>query len=134
MDERKRHAKGMRVRRSVLGDAHVDRAEADKSSFTAPFQDLITRYAWGEIWSRPELPRKTRSMITIAESFRRTADAPARRGEQWRQPQGNSGVVATNGGLLRRPGSKRGVSHRGGGIPRGARIMSRTVPTAGKSQ
>jgi 4-carboxymuconolactone decarboxylase len=66
MDERKRHAKGMRVRRSVLGDAHVDRAEADKSSFTAPFQDLITRYAWGEIWSRPELPRKTRSMITIA--------------------------------------------------------------------
>jgi 4-carboxymuconolactone decarboxylase len=66
MDERKRHAKGMKVRRSVLGDAHVDRAEADKSSFTAPFQDLITRYAWGEIWSRPELPRKTRSMITIA--------------------------------------------------------------------
>jgi 4-carboxymuconolactone decarboxylase len=66
MDERKRHAKGMRVRRTVLGDAHVDRAEADQSSFTAPFQDLITRYAWGELWSRPELPRKTRSMITIA--------------------------------------------------------------------
>jgi 4-carboxymuconolactone decarboxylase len=66
MDERKRHAKGIKVRRTVLGDAHVDRAEADKSSFTAPFQDLITRYAWGEIWSRSELPRKTRSMITIA--------------------------------------------------------------------
>jgi 4-carboxymuconolactone decarboxylase len=66
MDERKRHAKGMKVRRTVLGDAHVDRAEADKSGFTAPFQDLITRYAWGEIWSRPELPRKTRCMITIA--------------------------------------------------------------------
>jgi 4-carboxymuconolactone decarboxylase len=66
MDERKRHGKGMKVRRAVLGDAHVDRAEADKSSFTAPFQDLITRYAWGEIWSRPELPRKTRSMLTIA--------------------------------------------------------------------
>jgi 4-carboxymuconolactone decarboxylase len=66
MDERKRHAKGMKVRRAVLGDAHVDRAEANKTSLTAPFQDLITRYAWGEIWSRPELPRKTRSMLTIA--------------------------------------------------------------------
>jgi 4-carboxymuconolactone decarboxylase len=66
MDERKRHAKGMKVRRAVLGDTHVDRAEANKTSLTAPFQDLITRYAWGEIWSRPELPRKTRSMLTIA--------------------------------------------------------------------
>jgi 4-carboxymuconolactone decarboxylase len=66
MDERKRHAKGMKVRRAVLGDAHVDRTETNKTSFTSPFQDLITRYAWGEIWSRPELPRKTRSMLTIA--------------------------------------------------------------------
>lgn len=66
MDERKRHAKGMRVRRAVLGDAHVDRAETNKTRFTSPFQDLITRYAWGEIWSRPELPRKTRSMLSIA--------------------------------------------------------------------
>jgi 4-carboxymuconolactone decarboxylase len=49
----------------VLGNAHVDRAEAGKSSFTEPFQDLITRYAWGEIWARPGLPRKTRSLITI---------------------------------------------------------------------
>jgi 4-carboxymuconolactone decarboxylase len=66
MDERKRHAKGMKVRRAVLGDAHVDQAEANKSNLTSPFQDLITRYAWGEIWSRPELPRKTRSMLAIA--------------------------------------------------------------------
>jgi 4-carboxymuconolactone decarboxylase len=66
MDERKRHARGMKVRRAVLGDAHVDRAETNKTSFTSPFQDLITRYAWGEIWSRPELPRKTRSMLTIS--------------------------------------------------------------------
>jgi 4-carboxymuconolactone decarboxylase len=65
MDERKRHAKGMKVRRAVLGDAHVDRAETNKTRFTSPFQDLITRYAWGEIWSRPELPRKTRSMLSI---------------------------------------------------------------------
>jgi 4-carboxymuconolactone decarboxylase len=66
MDDRKRHVKGMKVRRAVLGDAHVDRARAKENDFNAPFQDLITRYAWGEIWSRPGLPRKTRSMITVA--------------------------------------------------------------------
>lgn len=66
MEERKRRKKGMKVRRAVLGDAHVDRAEANKNSFNAAFQDLITRYAWGEIWGRPVLPRKTRSLITIA--------------------------------------------------------------------
>lgn len=65
MDERKRHQKGMRVRRAVLGDAHVDLARARENSFNAPFQELITRYAWGEIWTRPGLPRKTRSLITI---------------------------------------------------------------------
>src|ERR1700739_3018956 len=65
MDERKRYKQGMKVRRAVLGNEHVDRAEASKSSFTEPFQDLITRYAWGEIWMRPGLPRKTRSLITI---------------------------------------------------------------------
>jgi 4-carboxymuconolactone decarboxylase len=66
MDERKRHKKGMKVRRAVLGNAHVDRAETNKTKFTAPFQDLITRYAWGEVWTRPGLPLKTRSLITIA--------------------------------------------------------------------
>lgn len=66
MDERKRHTKGMKVRRAVLGNAHVDRALANENSFSFPFQDLITRYAWGEIWTRPALPRKTRSLITIA--------------------------------------------------------------------
>ncbi len=66
MDERERHAAGMRVRREVLGNEHVDRAEATKSDLNADFQDLITRYAWGEIWSRPELPRHTRSLLTIA--------------------------------------------------------------------
>ncbi len=65
MDEQKRYARGMKVRRAVLGDAHVDRANAKKTKFTSPFQDLITRYAWGEIWTRPGLPRKTRSLITI---------------------------------------------------------------------
>jgi 4-carboxymuconolactone decarboxylase len=66
MDERKRHTKGMKVRRAVLGNAHVDRANAGKNSFNSPFQELITRYAWGEIWTRVGLPRKTRSLITIA--------------------------------------------------------------------
>lgn len=56
---------GMRVRREVLGDAHVDLAEARTTGFTADFQDLITRYAWGEIWSRPGLDRRTRSCVTL---------------------------------------------------------------------
>jgi 4-carboxymuconolactone decarboxylase len=55
----------MEVRREVLGDAHVDRATEGATSFTAEFQDLITRYAWGEIWTRPGLDRKTRSAITL---------------------------------------------------------------------
>jgi 4-carboxymuconolactone decarboxylase len=60
-----RAERGMAVRRQVLGDEHVDRATAGMTDFTAPFQDLITRYAWGEIWSRPGLTRPERSMITI---------------------------------------------------------------------
>lgn len=59
------HARGMAVRRAVLGDAHVDRTIESTSPFTADFQDLITRYAWGEIWSRPGLDRRTRSCITL---------------------------------------------------------------------
>ena len=65
MDESKRHRQGMKLRRAVLGDAHVDRAESTKNSFNGPFQELITRYAWGEIWTRPGIPRKTRSLVTI---------------------------------------------------------------------
>jgi 4-carboxymuconolactone decarboxylase len=66
MDDRERYASGMKVRRAVLGDAHVDKAQASQNAFNAPFQDLITRYAWGEIWSRPGLPRQTRSLLTLA--------------------------------------------------------------------
>ena len=61
-EERER---GMQVRREVLGDEHVDAAIERTSEFTAEFQDLITRYAWGEIWSRPGLDRRTRSAITL---------------------------------------------------------------------
>ena len=63
--ESDRKAAGMAVRRAVLGDAHVDRAEAAKTEFTADFQDLITRYAWGEIWTRPGLDHKTRSCMVL---------------------------------------------------------------------
>jgi 4-carboxymuconolactone decarboxylase len=56
---------GMRVRREVLGDEHVDRANERKTAFTEDFQELITRYAWGEIWARPGLDRRTRSAITL---------------------------------------------------------------------
>jgi 4-carboxymuconolactone decarboxylase len=57
---------GMKVRREVLGDEHVDRAVAGTSDFTAAFQDFITRYAWGSVWTRDGLDRKTRSCITLA--------------------------------------------------------------------
>ena len=66
MDDAERTRQGMAVRRAVLGDAHVDRAVAATTSFTEPFQDFITRYAWGDVWSRPGLSRAERSMITLA--------------------------------------------------------------------
>jgi 4-carboxymuconolactone decarboxylase len=66
MDDAKRHEQGMQMRRAVLGDEHVKRAVAATTDFTSDFQDLITRYAWGEIWSRPGLPRHTRSLLTLA--------------------------------------------------------------------
>ena len=65
MTDEERTEQGMAVRREVLGNQHVDRAIARTTEFTAPFQDLITRYAWGDIWSRPGLSRAERSMITL---------------------------------------------------------------------
>jgi 4-carboxymuconolactone decarboxylase len=60
------HDAGMEVRRAVLGDAHVDRAIERTTEFTAPFQDFITRYAWGGVWTREGLDRRTRSVITLS--------------------------------------------------------------------
>jgi 4-carboxymuconolactone decarboxylase len=60
------YEQGMRVRREVLGDEHVDRAIERMTPLTAPFQEFITRYAWGGIWARPALDRRTRSAITLA--------------------------------------------------------------------
>ena len=66
MDDAERARQGMSVRREVLGDEHVDRAVANTTAFTEPFQDFITRYAWGDIWSRPGLSRAERSIVTLA--------------------------------------------------------------------
>ncbi|HEY7516481.1 MAG TPA: 4-carboxymuconolactone decarboxylase [Vicinamibacteria bacterium] len=66
MDERRRYARGLRTRRRVLGDEHVEEALRRRTALTADFQDLITRYAWGEIWTRRGLPRTTRSLVTLA--------------------------------------------------------------------
>ena len=66
MDDKARYEQGMQVRRDVLDDAHVDRSLANLNDFNRDFQDFITRYAWGEVWSRPGLPRHTRSLLTLA--------------------------------------------------------------------
>ena len=66
MDDTERVRRGMTVRREVLGNEHVDRAVARTTPFTEPFQDFITRYAWGDIWSRPGLSRPERSIVTLA--------------------------------------------------------------------
>ncbi|WP_448680319.1 4-carboxymuconolactone decarboxylase [Pseudomonas nicosulfuronedens] len=66
MDEKERYEAGMQVRRAVLGDAHVDRSLQNRTDFNEEFQEMITRHAWGDIWTRPGLPRHTRSLVTIA--------------------------------------------------------------------
>ena len=66
MDDHERYEKGMEVRRAVLGDEHVNRSLQNATDFNRDFQELLTRYAWGEIWTRPGLPRHTRCLIVIA--------------------------------------------------------------------
>jgi len=66
MDDAERTRRGMTVRREVLGDEHVDRAVGATTPFTEPFQDYITRNAWGDVWSRPGLSRAERSIVTLA--------------------------------------------------------------------
>ncbi|HEV7207538.1 MAG TPA: 4-carboxymuconolactone decarboxylase [Mycobacteriales bacterium] len=66
MNDEERRAQGLRVRRDVLGDAHVNRATGRTDEFTEPFQDFLTRTAWGDVWSRPGLDRRMRSAITLA--------------------------------------------------------------------
>jgi 4-carboxymuconolactone decarboxylase len=66
MDEAERHAAGMKVRRTILGNGHVDRSVANQSELNAEFQDLIVRYAWGEIWTRPGLDHRTRRLLVLS--------------------------------------------------------------------
>jgi 4-carboxymuconolactone decarboxylase len=66
MDESERLSRGMEMRRAVHGDAHVDRSIAERTAFNGEFLDLLTRYAWGEVWSRPGLERRTRSLLCLA--------------------------------------------------------------------
>jgi 4-carboxymuconolactone decarboxylase len=66
MDDETRREQGMRIRRQVLGDAHVDAAIERTTPFTEPFHEFITRYAWGDIWSRPGLDMRTHSLVTVA--------------------------------------------------------------------
>ena len=78
MDDRERYDAGMKVRRAVLGDAHVDRSLSRLTPFNEEFQDLITRYAWGEVWTRPGLPRHTRSLLTVGLMVALNRDAELR--------------------------------------------------------
>lgn len=66
MDEGERYQQGLEVRRAVLGNAHVDRSIANRNAFNEEFQQFITQYAWGSIWTRPGLPRHTRSLLTLS--------------------------------------------------------------------
>ena len=80
MDDDDRYARGMQVRRAVLGAAHVDRATRSMTDLDREFQRLVTRYVWGEIWTRPGLTRKTRRLITMATmvAMPTTSPMPAR--------------------------------------------------------
>ena len=88
MDDEQRRAKGLEIRRTVLGDAHVDRAIANTTPLSQEFQDLITRYAWGEIWTRPGLDVRTRRVLVLGtmiaigrwEEFEMHAAAAVREG------------------------------------------------------
>ena len=124
------HDEGMRVRREVLGDEHVDRAVEGTTEFTADFQDLITRYAWGEIWARPGLDRRTRSAITLTalvalnhhhELAMHVRAALAERPDSGRDQRGAAPV----GDLLRRPRRQPRVRDRAAGA-RGSVSRTRT--------
>ena len=111
--------RGFKTRREVLGDEHVDRAIANTTEFTADFQDLITRYAWGDVWSRPGLDRRTRSCITLTaltalnhhEELAMHVRAALR---QRVDAGGDRRGAAAGGDLLRRPGREPRVRDRAG--------------------
>ena len=112
------YERGMRARREVLGDEHVDAAVERTSEFTADFQDLITRYAWGEIWTRPGLDRRTRSAITLTALIARGASrsCACTCGGAAQRPGGgrDQGGPPAERDLLRRAGGELGVRDRPG--------------------
>ena len=125
-DKRAVTTRAWRVRRAVLGEAHVERALRARTPFNREFQDLLTRYAWGEIWTRPGLPRRTRSLITLAamvaldrsEELRLHLRAALRNGVTPRRDQGSP---AADGGLLRAARRERRLPSRGRGLRGGGR-------------
>ncbi len=90
MDEKLRHAAGMKVRREILGDAYVDRVIAETTDVTTEFQDLLTRYAWGEIWTRPGLDHRTRRVLVLGTQIAL---------KQWDQLRLHSRAAVVEGGF-----------------------------------
>ena len=138
MDDAERARRGMTVRREVLGDAHVDRAVAATTAFTEPFQDFITRYAWGEIWSRPGLSRAERSLVTLAvlaalqheHELAMHVKAALRNGLT---PGADPGGPAPGRGVRGRPGRQPGLPGRRTGARRSRRGPARRVtPSPGE--
>ena len=123
MDDKERHERGMAQRRKVLGNEWVDRANAKKTPFNAEFQDLITRYAWGEVWTRPHYDERTRRVLVIGtmialgqwDEFRLHVRAALAEGGFSERHQGNHPAA---GDLLRRAGGQsclQGSRRRDGG-------------------
>ena len=129
MDEKQRYEAGMQVRRAVLGDAHVDRSLSNISEFNAEFQEMITRHAWGDIWTRPGLPRHTRSLITIAMLIGMNREGELKHLRAAR----NNGVTreeikaAAECHLLRHPGGQRQLPLGRGSLRRAGRRIARRV-------
>ncbi|GAB0079967.1 hypothetical protein TOC8171_53800 [Pseudomonas syringae] len=123
MTEDERYEAGMQVRRAVLGDTHVDNSLSKLTPFNEEFQEMITRHAWGDIWTRPGLPRHTRSLITIAMLIGMNREGELRlhlkaAKKQRRDPRRNQGSADAERDLLRHSGGQRDVSPRRSGVGR----------------
>lgn len=115
--------RGMAVRREVLGDDHVARADAQITEFTRDFQTLITEYAWGTIWTRPGLDRRSRSMIALTALIARGRDEElaahiSRRATQWTVSRRSQRSLAADRSLLQRAGCQQRLPHCSGGVRR----------------
>lgn len=132
MDEKQRYEAGMQVRRAVLGDAHVERSLANLTPFNEEFQEMITRHAWGDIWTRPGLPRHTRSLVTIAMLIgmnRNEELAASARGEEQRgEPRRDQGSDHAERHLLRYSRGQRDLPPGRIGVGRAWRGVAAGVP------